>query len=133
MKAFVHPETYKGIAATCKIGDTELSVESCTIDFRHNQFGIDFYIDENIPQFMKKWEFPKDRFVEYEKKDEEWAIPIKYGRWVDDYTQQCILMIEDKMLSFTKPIMFNYQWDGGFQDNIKIKGHIDYQWKNTIY
>ena len=36
----------------------------------------------------RKWEFPKDRFVEYEKSDEAWARPLGFGKEVD--TKVCI-------------------------------------------
>lgn len=48
------------------------------------------FLDEEIigHEFMPKtarcWEFPKTPFVQYERKDEAWAVPLGFGRWVDD-------------------------------------------------
>lgn len=49
-----------------------------------NLIGLPVYTNEACPLRTKKWEFPKERFVEYEKSDEAWAIPLGFGRWVDD-------------------------------------------------
>ena len=32
---------------------------------------------------VKRWEFPVERFVEYEPKDEEWCRPARIGREVE--------------------------------------------------
>lgn len=37
-----------------------------------------------VPRTGRRWEFPATPFVEYEKRDEAWAIPLGFGRWVDD-------------------------------------------------
>jgi hypothetical protein len=46
--------------------------------------GLPFISSPLVPKHGQKWQFPRDPFVEYEKCDEEWAIPIGYGRWVED-------------------------------------------------
>lgn len=40
-----------------------------------------------VPKYGRKWQFPHDRFVEYEESDERWAVPLGFGRYVDDESQ----------------------------------------------
>lgn len=37
-----------------------------------------------MKQDRKRWQFPQDPFVEYEKSDERWARPIGFGREVTE-------------------------------------------------
>jgi hypothetical protein len=46
--------------------------------------GMPVRASDAVPLRARRWEFPKDRFVEYEKSDEKWAIPLGFGKWVDD-------------------------------------------------
>jgi hypothetical protein len=39
--------------------------------------------DIDIIEPAKVWKFPEHKFIEYDKKDEEWAIPLGFGKWVD--------------------------------------------------
>lgn len=50
------------------------------------------------PKFHRRWEFPKDwssRFIGYETKDEVWAVPLGYGRWVET-EERWLAVIEEK-------------------------------------
>lgn len=51
------------------------------------RFGISVFPNPFAPKHPKKWQFPADRFVEYEAKDEEWARPVGHGREVDDMSR----------------------------------------------
>lgn len=44
-------------------------------------FSVPIYGNIMCPKYARKWVFPADRFVEYEKKDEAWAIPLGFGHW----------------------------------------------------
>ena len=46
-------------------------------------WGIEIVVDKNIPKYARRWQFPYSPFIEYEKSDEEWAIKLSYGRWID--------------------------------------------------
>lgn len=56
------------------------------IDYRYN---VELIESLDIPiwhqKLRHKWQFPKTVFVEYEEKDKEWAIPLRHGKWVDDW------------------------------------------------
>lgn len=39
---------------------------------------------EWVPKSRPRWKFPETPFVKYERSDEAWAIPLGFGRWVDD-------------------------------------------------
>lgn len=43
--------------------------------------GIRVDVSKHYPRYVRKWEFPKERFVEYESRDEAWAIPLGFGKW----------------------------------------------------
>jgi hypothetical protein len=64
-------------------------------------FGIKIIADVNCPRFHQKWEFPKHKYIEYEKSDESWCVPLKIGKWVD--TDEPLFYVVDK-----SPI---YGWD----------------------
>lgn len=55
----LHPEVYN------KLIDGLPKVEYKSL---HSLYGMKITISEHIPKHPKKWEFPKCRFVEYEKK-----------------------------------------------------------------
>ncbi len=46
-------------------------------------YGIDIKSNATLPKFKQRWEFPATPFVEYSKSDEAWAIPLRFGKWVD--------------------------------------------------
>lgn len=46
-------------------------------------FGIPVRTSLAVPRYARRWEFPSDRFVEYEESDEVWAKRIGFGRYVD--------------------------------------------------
>jgi hypothetical protein len=50
-------------------------------------FGVPVYSSPLMPKHPKKWQFPRDPFVDYEESDEAWARPINYGKEVDDTTK----------------------------------------------
>ncbi len=50
----------------------------------YRTFGVPVYTNPLLPAYGKKWEFPRDPFVDYEVKDESWARPIGYGKEVED-------------------------------------------------
>jgi hypothetical protein len=43
---------------------------------------IPVFTDPNLPRYATRWEFPPDRFVEYEESDEVWAKQLGFGRSV---------------------------------------------------
>jgi hypothetical protein len=49
----------------------------------HAPFGIEIKVDSHLPQFAMRWEFPEDKFIEYEpERDESWCRFFKIGREV---------------------------------------------------
>lgn len=50
-------------------------------------FGMPVYSSSLMPKHPRKWQFPRDPFVDYEKSDEAWARPVNYGKEVDDTTK----------------------------------------------
>lgn len=70
-------------------------------------FSLDVIKDRYVPEFARKWIFPADRFVEYEKSDEVWAIPIGFGKYVD--TKDPVFYVIDQAI-----FGWNYGYNLGF-------------------
>jgi hypothetical protein len=60
----------------------------------HPFTGVEIRTSTYCPRFVEHrwWQFPEDRFWEYEKKDEEWAIPLGFGQWVTYITDEPYIM-----------------------------------------
>lgn len=54
---------------------------------------------EFCPRFEKEWEFPKDKFVEYEPSDEKWARRLGFGKEVKT-DRPAIFMVKNKPFEF---------------------------------
>jgi hypothetical protein len=90
--------------------DFEIWCHPDNVDYLKNQFdkyepdytkeliyyrlGIPVKTDKNLPKYVRRWKFPEHSFVEYEKSDESWAIPLGFGEWVD--TEEIYLLKMDK-------------------------------------
>jgi hypothetical protein len=46
--------------------------------------------------FKRRWVFPPHRFIEYERHDELWAIPLGFGHW-EDTDEREFYLINDLM------------------------------------
>jgi hypothetical protein len=51
--------------------------------YYHDPYGIEIRTDIHLNKYAQRWQFPVTPFVEYEKSDEAWAIPLGFGKWVD--------------------------------------------------
>ncbi len=70
-----HPDTWAKIKRL--IPKREPPASFFAFDFGDAFDGLPMDINENYPRFVKRWEFPKDRF------DENWAVPLGFGRWAE--------------------------------------------------
>ena len=68
-------------------------------------FGIDIIQNEHLPIYFQEWRFPADPYVEYEKSDEVWAIPLRFGYYQD--TLDRAFFIIDKVM-FYQPYNYIY-------------------------
>ncbi len=66
--------------------------------------GVDIHTSPHLPRWHKRWEFPATPFVEYEKSDERWAVPLGFGRWVDDTSRPAFFRFPEP--SRAAPIRF---------------------------
>lgn len=81
----MHPATYRMVVDHVAKGEMPLPSIG----------GIPIYVNECLPIWNQKWQFPKDPFVDYEKSDEAWAKPIGYGSSVDDIGNHFIMGMND--------------------------------------
>jgi hypothetical protein len=92
---YCHPENLKLLKDTTS--------EPADTHFRHYPFGYDYGIeiiqDKHLPRYARVWKFPQTPFVEYEKSDEVWAIPIGFGRWVE--TEDPVYYIIDRNVFYS--------------------------------
>ena len=87
---YMHPATYAKVVA--QIGIAELSMPQLG--------GVPIYVNEHMPIWNTKWQFPSDPFVDYEKSDEKWAKPVGYGCEVDDVGNHLIMAMNDWKLPY---------------------------------
>lgn len=45
--------------------------------------GVPIVYDSAIPKYALRWQFPNERFIEYEKSDERWCRYFRIGRDVE--------------------------------------------------
>lgn len=64
--------------------------------------GIQIIPDPNCPIYQREWVFPRERFVEYEKSDEAWAIPLGFGRW-QETKDRVFHVIKDPVAYYSLP------------------------------
>lgn len=73
-------------------------------------YGVRFQTNKALPIFVQKWKFPPSRFIEYEKSDEAWAIPLGYGHWVETDERYFVMINEDEFrprFMFGPPMILN--------------------------
>ncbi len=62
----------------------------------------------HVPKYPRKWVWPKDwssRFIEYEKSDEAWAVPLGYGHWEDDTANPVVWQMRNPL--YDNPFYIN--------------------------
>jgi hypothetical protein len=83
-----HPDNLVSLRST-------LNKDTYYVKSAYNLFdGIEIITNNFMDQYTKKWQFPEHKFVEYEEKDKEWAVPIGHGKWVADTTKPLFLKVE---------------------------------------
>lgn len=68
-------------------------------------YGIPIYKNDYLPRYMKRWEFPYDKYIEYGPEDEIWSRPINFGRLIE--TTDLLFYIIDRMYfkNYIHPIL----------------------------
>lgn len=71
-------------------------------------FGLYIHTCKYLPKWQQRWEFPATPFVEYSKEDEKWAVPTRFGRYVDT-DEPYILMIDESYINkINSPRFWSY-------------------------
>lgn len=101
---YCHPENYDFLLKNLYEGTghhTYLSNFSSYKKFDYEfLYGIKIYQDRHLPKCIRRWEFPADKFVEYEKSDEVWAIPLGFGSYVDT-SERAFFVIDRTKIYYT--------------------------------
>ena len=78
-----HPDNLKLIKKICNDYQKKHDPFHNYFDMDYLGMGVEIVTDKNLPKFHQKWQIPPTPFIEYDEKDEEWARPINYGKYVD--------------------------------------------------
>lgn len=65
--------------------------------------GINIKTCSYLPKWQQRWEFPATPFVKYTKEDESWAIPIRFGHYINTDEPYMLMVNEDILKDFLKP------------------------------
>lgn len=63
-----------------------------------NIAGMEVVANPYVPEFKTKWEYPKHRFVEYEKSDEPWLRYFGFMREIQT-TEPVIYQFDGKLIA----------------------------------
>lgn len=94
---YVNPKTYDVLME---------GLPAMSQSFGNPMFGVELRKSEAIPEFIQEWVIPPHPWVEYEKSDERWAIPIGYGKYIDT-EDRAVLQIDECHFNFSEPIMMD--------------------------
>lgn len=104
---YMHPEVYEKVSK-------EL-LEYPQFDLKDLKVITSSYLNKH----PLKWEIPPHSLVEYDKVDEEWAKPIKYGQEVPDTSTYLVWLFKDMPETYFQSVHIfpnynkyieNFQW-----------------------
>jgi len=79
MILLMHKTTLDYLINNLHVHDLSVKISQYGVDFTEIEVRIYNGLKPTINE-PKEWIFPKNRFITYEKSDEDWCVPLKFGR-----------------------------------------------------
>lgn len=79
MILLMHKTTLDYLINNLHVHDLPVEISQYTVKFRGIEVRTYDWLKPTINE-PKEWIFPKNKFITYEKSDEDWCVPLKIGR-----------------------------------------------------
>lgn len=97
MRVLMHPRTLEALRLT------HPDVEGSRLNGGYSLAGVPITVSDLAPEFVERWEFPQEPFIEYESSDEPWARYFGFGRQVVTEERAVFVMGREGLLPSSVP------------------------------